>query len=429
MRIWDEKYETMSREELKQLQLERLQTTINRIIRHDVAFYRRQFEKVGFDPEKDAIESIPDLANLPFTTREDLKESYPYDLFAVPLRDVVRIHAASGDVGITGFTKEDLKNWSHRVARTLFASGLDEDEVLQITLTYGLFPGAFGYHYAAENIGASVIPTSTTHTKRQLRILQDYKSTAIVCTPSYALRLIREMKEAGIDSKRLSLKSAILGAEPWTDELRQEIEENLYVSTYFHYGVESVFGPGIASECREKNGLHIFEDHFIPEIVDTKTGKSLPYGEEGELVLTTLTREAFPLIRYRTGDITSLYVPEEVCTCGRTHIKMNPVKERCDDLIVFHGVNIYPYQIRNILSEIVQEDPLFCIILHKDNGDDVMDIQLEISETVFFDEMKVQRRFVREIEHRMLHELGLEVSIKLIEKGSSNNVDLIEDRR
>ena len=428
MRIWDEKYETMSREELMQLQLERLQTTINRIIRHDVAFYRRRFDEVGFDPEKDAIESISDLAKLPFTSRDDLKESYPYDLFAVSLRDVVRIHAASGDVGITGFTKEDLKNWSHRVARTLCASGLDEDDVLQITLAYGLFPGAFGYHYAAEKIGASVIPTSTTHTMRQLRILEDYKSTAIVCTPSYATRLVREMKDAGIDPKRLSLKYAILGAEPWTDELRLEIEENLYVSTYFHYGVESVFGPGIASECREKKGLHLFEDHFIPEIVDVKSGKPLPYGEEGELVLTTLTREAFPLIRYRTGDITRLYLSEKTCSCGRTHIKIEPVKRRSDDLIVFRGVNIYPYQIKHVLKEIIQEEPKFRIVLYRDNGDEVMDIQLEITETVFFDEMKVQRRFVREIEHRILHELGLEVSIQLIEKGTSNGTD-IEDGR
>lgn len=429
MRIWDEKYETMSREDLMQLQLERLQTTINRIIRHDVAFYRRQFDQVGFDPEKDAIESIPDLANLPFTTREDLKESYPYDLFAVPLRDVVRIHAASGDVGITGFTKEDLKNWSGRVARTLCAADLDEDDVLQIILAYGLFPGAFGYHYAAETIGASVIPTSTTHTMRQLRILQDYKSTAIVCTPSYALRLIREMKENDIDSKQLSLKYAILGAEPWTDDLRREIEENLYVSAYFHYGVESVFGPGIASECREKHGLHIFEDHFIPEIVDTKTGKTLSYGEEGELVLTTLTREAFPLIRYRTGDITRLYLSDEVCPCGRTHIMMEPVKKRCDDLIVFRGVNLYPYQIHNILKEIIREEPRFRVVLCRDNGDDVMDILLEISEAVFYDEMKVQRSFVKRIEHRILHELGLEVSIKLIEKDTVTKGDLIEDRR
>ncbi|MBN1882930.1 MAG: phenylacetate--CoA ligase [Deltaproteobacteria bacterium] len=429
MRIWDEKNETMSREELKQFQLEGLQKTINRIIRHNVTFYRHRFDQVGFNIEKDAIESIEDLSKLPFITREDLKESYPYDLFAVHLRDVVRIHAASGDVGITGFTMEDLKSWSRRVARTLCSAGLDEDDVLQIALSYGLFPGAFGYHYAAENIGASVIPTSTTHIKRQLRILQDYKSTAIVSTPSYILRLIREMKDNGINPKHLSLKYAILGAEPWTDDMRREIEENLYVSAYFHYGVESVFGPGIASECREKNGLHIFEDHFIPEIIDTKTGKSLPYGEEGELVLTTLTMEAFPLIRYRTGDVTRLYLSDDVCPCGRTHIKMDPVKRRYDDLIVFRGINLYPYQIQNILKEIIQDEPRFRIVLYRENGDDLMDIQLEITENIFHDEMKVERRFIRDVEHRILHELGFEVSIRLIENDSLPDGELIEDKR
>jgi phenylacetate-CoA ligase len=427
MRIWDKKYETMPIKELEQVQLERLQSTIYRIYRHEVAFYKKCFDDAGIVPEN--FGSLEDLERLPFTTREDLKSSYPYDMFAVPLREVVRIHEASGDVGIVGYTKNDLLHWSSLVARVLCSSGIDEDDTIQITHPYGLFPSAFGYHSAAELIGASVIPTSTARTDKQIKILQDYRSTALVSTPSYARRLVFELEKRRVDPKLLSLTYAILGSEPWTDSIRNEIEERLFVSASFNYGVATIFGPGVATECREKRGLHIFMDHYIPEIIDPKTGRVLPRGEEGELVLTTLTREAFPIIRYKTGDITRFIDDEETCPCGRTHIKMEPVKKRVDDLIVFQGINIYPHQIEGILSEIEGIKPTYRIVLFTKDGKDYISIETEVYEELFFDEMKVQRRFVEEIEHIIERILGITASVKLVEPGSTKGKKRIEDRR
>lgn len=414
MKIWDEEYETMPINDLEQLQLERLQQTLYRVYRHGVPFYRKSFDESGFEPGD--IESLDDLKRLPFTTRDDLKSSYPYKMFAVKLSDVVRIHYASGDAGIVGYTKKDLENWSNLVARALCSSGIDENDTIQITHPYGLYPGAFGYHYAAELLGASVIPASTANTKKQIKIMQDYLTTAIVCTPSYALRLIYEFEKEGINPNVLSLKHAILGSEPWTDEMREEIEEGLSISTSFNYGVASIFGPGVASECREKRGLHIFMDHFISEIIDPKTGKSLPNGKEGELVLTTLTRDAFPIIRYRTGDITKIYPDKEKCTCGRTHLKIEPVKRRLDDLIIFEGINIYPNQIEEILREVLGNKPKFKIDTIKKDGKDHMIINIEISKSFFYDEMKVQRNLIKDIELKINRDLGIVASIKLIEQ-------------
>lgn len=427
MKIWDEKYETMPISELEQLQLERLQATLFRVMRHKVAFYRKKFDEIGFDPEE--IESLKDLQKLPFTNRQDLKESYPYEMFAVPLREVVRIHSASGDMGIVGYTRNDLKNWSNLVARALCSTGIDENDKVQITLPYGLFPGAFGYHYAAELIGASVIPTSTMFTERQIEIIKDYRSTAIVCTPSYALRLIDEMRRNVIDPRTLNLKYAVLGSEPFSEDIREEIETGLFLSASFNYGVSSIFGNGIASECREKSGLHIFIDHYIPEIIDIETGEVLPVGEEGELVLTTLTREAFPIIRYRTGDITRLYLDDKPCSCNRTHIKMEPVKRRVDDLLVFKGMNIFPEQISEILMEVDGNEPKYRIVLLRKNGKDFMNIEMEVSENVFFDEMKIQKRFIEDIEEKIRRRLYVTAQVKLVEPGATSGKIRVEDRR
>ncbi len=427
MKIWDNRYETMPIAELEQLQLERLQATAYRIFRHGVTFYRKRFAELEFDPED--LESLRDIEKLPFTTKEDLKESYPYDMFAVPLREVVRIHETSGDIGIVGYTKNDLVNWSNLVARALCSSGIDENDTVLITHAYGLFPGALGYHYAAELVGASVIPSSTANTDKQIQILQDYRSTALVATPSYATRVIGELNARGIDPKTLSLKYAVLGSEPWKEETRKEIEDGLFVSATFNYGVASVFGPGIASECREKEGLHIFMDHFIPEVIDPRTLKPLPPDHEGELVLTTLTREAFPILRFRTGDITTLYYDKEPCPCGRTHIKMKPVQKRLDDLIVFNGINIYPKQIEDFLRKVQGHKPTFRVELMRKENRDFMDIELEVSEDVFFDEMKVQKRIIEDMEYRFNREFELSASIKFVERGSTDRKKRVLDKR
>lgn len=416
MRIWDKNYETMPVSEIEQLQLERLQSTVYRIHRHGVTFYRKKFSEMGIDPE--GIESLNDLKKLPFTTRHDLKESYPYDMFAVPLRDVVRVHEISGDMGIVGYTKNDLTNWSQLIARTLHLSGIGENDTVQITHPYGLSPGALGYHYAVELIGASVIPSSTANTNIQLRILRDYKTTALITTPSYAQRLILELKDRGIDPKTLSLTHAVLGSEPWTEGIRRDIEDGLFVSAIFNYGVASVFGPGIGSECQEKDGLHIFMDHFIPEIIDPKTGKTLGIGHEGELVLTSLTREAFPILRFRTGDITRLYYDKNACPCGRTHVKMSPVERRVDDLFVFNGINLYPEQIERFFLKHGGVVQTFAIALTRKEHRDTMDLLVEVSEKMFADEMKVQKKIIEDLEMQFKREFEVEASIKPVERGS-----------
>lgn len=427
MRIWDKTYETMPVSEIEQLQLERLQATVYRIHRHGVAFYRRKFSEMGVDPE--GIESLKDLEKLPFTTRHDLKESYPYDMFAVPLRDVVRVHEISGDMGIVGYTRNDLNNWSHLIARALYLSGIDENDTVQITHPYGLFPGALGYHYAAELIGASVIPSSTANTDKQIQIFQDYRTTALITTPSYARRLMAELSERAIDPKTLTIKHAVLGAEPWTESIRKDIEEGLFVSAICNYGVASVFGPGVGSECQQKDGLHVFMDHFIAEIIDPKTAKTLPLGQEGELVLTTLTREAFPILRFRTGDITKLYYDKGVCPCGRTHVKMKPVEKRIDDLFVFNSINFYPSQIEAFLSRAEGNLPKYRIVLTRKEHRDVMEILVEVSETLFADEMKVQKRIIEEMEMEFKREFEVEARVKPVERGSLDKKKGVKDMR
>jgi phenylacetate-CoA ligase len=427
MRIWDKNYETMPVSEIEQLQLERLQATVYRIHRHGVTFYRKKFSEIGLDPE--GIESLKDLEKLPFTTRLDLKASYPYDMFAVRLRDVVRVHEISGDMGIVGYTRNDLANWSNLIARALHLSGIGENDTVQITHPYGLLPGALGYHYAAELIGASVIPSSTANTDKQIKILQDYKTTAIITTPSYAQRLILELKDRGIDPKSLSMNHAVLGSEPWTENIRKDIEEGLLVSAIFNYGVASVFGPGIGSECQEKDGLHIFMDHFIPEIIDPKTGKTLALGHEGELVLTTLTREAFPILRFRTGDITKLYYDKATCPCGRTHVKMKPVERRVDDLFVFNGMNIYPRQIEEFFLRHKGNIPKYSIVLMRKEHRDVMDLFMEVSENIFADEMKVQKKIIEDMEMEFKREFEVEAAVKPVERGSLEGRKTVEDKR
>jgi phenylacetate-CoA ligase len=406
----------MPREELEQLQLERLQATLNRVYK-TVTCYRRKFDENGIDPED--FQSLSDLAKLPFTTKEDLRLNYPYGMFAVPLREVVRIHSSSGTTGkptVVGYTKNDIKTWANLVARFMTAAGVTHDDVVQIAFGYGLFTGAFGLHYGAEAIGASVIPMSSGNTEKQIMIMQDYKTTALVCTPSYAITMANRMEQMGIDPKSLSLRLGLFGAEPWSEAMRREIESRLFITATDNYGLSEIIGPGVAGECQFRCGMHLFEDVFIPEIIDPETCEVLPPGSMGELVLTTLTKEAFPMIRYRTRDITSLDYPP--CECGRTHVRMKKTMGRTDDMLIIRGVNIFPSQIEEILFEIEGCEPHYQLVLTNEGPVDSLEVHVEVTENIFFDEMKKQRSFLELIERRIKSALGVGVTVKLVEPKS-----------
>jgi phenylacetate-CoA ligase len=421
----------MPREEIEQLQLERLQSTLNRVYRN-VSFYRKKFDLLKISP--DEIQSMSDLTRFPLTAKEDLRESYPYGMFALTLREVVRIHSSSGVTGkptVTGYTRNDLHHWSQLTARVLAAGGVTKDDVVQITFKYGLFTGAFGLHHGAELIGASVIPMSTGNTAKQVMIMQDYKTTALVSTPSYALLLARHMEKQGINPKSLSLKLGLFGGEPWSEAMRQEIEGSLSISATDNYGVSEVMGPGVAAECDAKNGLHISEDHFIPEIIDPQSLKSLPAGSEGELVLTTLSKEAFPLVRYRTRDITTLdYSP---CPCGRTGIRMRKVLGRSDDILILKGIKIFPSQVEAILMEVEGVEPRYQLIADRIEGADTLELRVEVNEDVFSDEIKFLQNISLQIERKLREIIGLSAKVKLVAPESlrpaDGKVQKVIDRR
>ena len=416
MEIWDRHYECMPREELEQLQLERLQATLHRAYKN-VTCYRNKFGEQGIDP--DDIQSLADLASLPFTTKEDLRLNYPYGMFAVPLREVVRIHSSSGTTGkptVVGYTKNDIKTWSNLVARFMTAAGVSHDDVVQIAFGYGMFTGAFGLHYGAESIGASVIPMGGGNTEKQIMIMQDYRSTALVCTPSYAITIADRIEQLGIDPKSLNLRHGLFGGEPWSEAMRTEIESRLCISATDNYGLSEIIGPGVAGECRHKCGMHLFEDAFIPEIIDPDTGRVLPPGSVGELVLTTITKEAFPMIRYRTRDITSLdYTP---CSCGRTMVRMQKTMGRSDDMLIIKGVNVFPSQIEEVLVAMEGCEPHYQLVVDRKGALDVLEVQIEVTENIFFDEMKLQRTFLETIEKRIESVLGVGVTVRLVEPKS-----------
>jgi len=379
-------FEKFSRDRLEQLQLERLQATLNRAYR-SVAFYQKAFDEMGIIPED--IDSLSKLSKLPFTSRQTLVDNYPYGMFAVPLREVVRLHCTTGPKGqpiVIGYTKNDIDHWAQISARVLKAAGVEKEDVVQICLDYGLFGEGLGFHYGAELIGASVIPGSDGDPKRQLLIMRDYRSTILLSNPSFALKLLAAMKESKIGLASLQLRGIIFTGEPFSEETRVRVEEELQVKVINSYSPLELPGPKVATECEKRCGLHIFEDQFIPEIVNPQTGEVLPPGEEGELVITTVAKEAFPLIRYRTGDLTSLdFSP---CECGRNLIRMQNPKGRTDDMIVVNGVGFFPAQIRQILVQIEGAEPNFRLIIDREGTQDVVELMVEVSESIFFDEMK-----------------------------------------
>ena len=415
MKIWDPNYECMSQDELAQLQLERLQATLNRVYRN-VAFYRKKFDELGFEPE-DLVE-LNDVAKLHFTCSRDLSDAYPYDLFAVPLREVVRVHSSSGATKpvVVGYTRQDLKHWSELVARILTAGGVTADDVVQITLNYGLLTGGLGLHYGAELIGASVLPTSVGRTERQVKIMQDYRTTALVATPSYALVIADRMENMRIDAKTLTLKFAMLAGEPWSEEMREEIEARLYVKATDNYGLSEIMGPGVAGECLHQVGMHLNQDHFFFEVVDPQTGKNLQPGEVGELIITTLTKEAFPLIRFRTGDLCSLrYDP---CECGRSLARMSRVMGRTDQVIVVKGMNIIPSRVGDLLEEVLGSKPPYQIVVNREGHLDRLTVEVEVSEELFFDKMREQRALIERMGEKVAGGIGVTPKIILVEPGS-----------
>jgi phenylacetate-CoA ligase len=431
MNIWDRQHECMPREELEQLQLERLQATLNRVYKN-VPCYRNKFNTAGIIPED--IQSLADLSRLPFTEKEDLRLNYPYGMFAVPLREVVRIHSSSGTTGkptVVGYTRHDLDTWSNLVARFMTAAGVTHDDVVQIAFGYGLFTGAFGLHYGTETIGASVIPMSGGNTDKQIMIMQDYKTTVLVCTPSYALTIADRMEKLGVKPQDLALRVGLFGGEPWSEEMRRQIEERLHIVATDNYGLSEVMGPGIAGDCLQKCGMHIFEDHFIPEIIDPLTCEVLPPGSVGELVLTSLTKEAFPMIRYRTRDITRLdHAP---CACGRTLVRMQKTMGRSDDMLIIKGVNVFPTQIEEILFQVEGCEPHYQLVIERINNVDRLEVQVEVNESIFFDEMKKQREFVLTVEKRLANALGIGAKVKLVEPStilrSEGKAERVIDRR
>lgn len=413
MAIWNQRYETMSREELQQVQLERLQATVNRAY-ENVAFYKRLFDQLGIVPED--IKSLEDLAKLPFTTRQDLLDGYPYDMFAVPLRDVVRIQSTSGTATaptVCGYTANDLHSWSELAARTLVSCGIDKDDVVQVYFGYGLFGAGFGFQYGAERIGASIIPVSVASPERQIAVMRDFKITAIIGTPSYALSVAELLESAGVNPRALSLRVGLFGGEPWSDNVRSQVEAKLGITAMDYYGLNELVSPGVSWECEAKQGLHIAEDHFIAEVIDPKTAKPVGAGCEGELVLTTLSKEALPLIRYRTCDLTS--IDTSPCVCGRTLARMARVHSRTDDMVIVQGVSLFPSQIQAILTEIEGTEPHYRMVINRVGASDSLEIQVEVSDRIFVDTVGKLEQLEKKISARIQSALGISPRVRLVE--------------
>ncbi len=411
--MWNEKIERLSREEIRKLQSERLVAQVKRMY-EKVDLFRQRMDEKGLKPSD--IRGVDDLPKLPFSYKSDLRDFYPYGLFAEPMSNIVRVHASSGTTGkqiVVGYTKNDLEMWSECIARMLTEIGADKNSFIQVSYGYGLFTGGLGAHDGASKIGATVIPISTGNTKRQIQTMIDFGTTVLCCTPSYALYLGEEIEAMGVKDK-LKLKAGIFGAEPWTEDMRKAIEDKLNIKAYDIYGLSEIMGPGVACECKEQAGMHVWEDMFIPEIIDPDTCEVLPEGESGELVFTTLTKEGFPLIRYRTRDICSLNY--EPCKCGRTHVRMRKPSGRSDDMLIIRGVNVFPSQIEEVLIKVSDGDitPNYQIIVDRVNNNDTLDVNVEMSETMFEDEIEAVEKIEKKITDMLRSTLGIGAKVHLV---------------
>lgn len=429
--IWDREHETLSRSELEALQLERLQQKVKEVY-EKVPFYRQAFQERRVVPSD--IRSLSDLSRLPFTVKTDFRDNYPFGLLAVPLKRVVRVHGSSGTTGkptVVAYTRADVELWADMMARTLAMGGVSDEDVVQNAYGYGLFTGGLGVHYGAERVGATVIPMSGGNSKRQLMLIQDMGSTVLTCTPSYSLFLAEVAREEGVDLRESSLKVGFFGAEPWSYRMREEIEANLGLLALDIYGLSEIIGPGVAQECPRKNGLHIFEDHFLPEIVDPVTGEPLPEGQRGELVFTTLTKQALPVIRYRTRDITSLR--REKCGCGRTLVRMEKVVGRTDDMLIIRGINVFPSQIETVLLQMEGLAPHYRIVVDRQGSLDDLEIHVEVSETALSDVVGRLESLTRKVRAEIESVLGISALVRLVEPGtiqrSEGKAKRVVDRR
>ncbi len=411
---YNEEFETLPRPALEAFQLKRLKGMVQRVCAN-VPFYRESFAKAGIKP--DDVRSLDDLRRLPFTVKQDMRDAYPYGLFSAPMEDIVRVHASSGTTGkptVVGYTQKDIDMWSELMARSFVAAGVHKGDIIHNSYGYGLFTGGLGAHYGAEKLGASVIPMSGGNTKRQILIMKDFGSTVLTCTPSYSLYLAESAVEEGVDIRSLKLRVGIFGAEPWSESMRGEIEEKLNLCAIDIYGLSEIMGPGVAIECREaKHGLPIWEDHFIPEIINPETGEPVAEGEKGELVITTITKEGIPLLRYRTRDITS--ISYEPCACGRTHARIARMSGRSDDMLIIRGVNVFPSQIESILMKIEGVEPHYLLIVDRKENLDILEVQVEVDERIFSDEIKQLQILAQTIEKEIKDLLGVSCKVRLVE--------------
>ena len=432
MAIWNKDIETMPREKLEELQLKRLQETVNRVY-ENVKPYREKMDKAGIKP--DDIKTLDDLSKLPFTVKQDLRDNYPYGMFAVPMEQVTEIHVSSGTTGkqtVVGLTEKDVDIWAEIAARALSAMGVDKNSVVQTSYGFGLFTGGFGAHYGARKIGAVAIPTSSGNSKRQINIMKDFGSTFLCCTPSYALSLSETLVDMGFTKDDIKLQGGAFGAEPWTEEIRQEIQEKLGINAYDIYGLSEIMGPGVGYECADQSGMHINEDHFIVEVIDPETGEVVPDGSMGEIVFTCITKEALPLIRYRTRDIAT--INKGMCRCGRTFARMSKPMGRSDDMLIIRGVNVFPSQIEEVLMKTEGVAPHYQIIVDRINNKDMLDVLVEVSNKDLTDEIKSLEALSKKVSAEILSVLGIKANIKLVEpktiaRSEGKSVRVIDKRQ
>lgn len=432
MEIWNPHFECMDRNGISRIQSERLRETVERVY-FNVPYYRNKMQGAGLGPE--SIQTIDDIVKLPFTTKQDLRDNYPFGLFAVPMSEIVRVHASSGTTGkptVVGYTRNDISTWSEVMARTLTSAGANKNDFIQVAYGYGLFTGGLGLHYGGEKIGASVIPISGGNTVRQIQLMHDFGSTVLACTPSYALFLSEAIQESGIKREDLKLRVGVFGAEPWTENMRREIEDKLRIKAIDIYGLSEVIGPGVASECMIQEGLHINEDHFFPEVIDPKTLNVLSSGSTGELVFTTITKEGLPLIRYRTRDLTRLTY--DTCKCGRTMVRMEKCLGRSDDMLIIRGVNLFPSQVESVLLEMNEIKPHYLLIVDRINNLDTLELKVEVDEAFFQDKISQLESLRQKLQSNLESSLGLGIKVtlvepKMIERSEGKSQRVIDKRK
>jgi phenylacetate-CoA ligase len=412
-KFWDEEISTAGREKIESVQLKRLKDTLKHAYKNN-RYYRKRIDDTGLDPDK--LKSVKDIEKLPFTSKEDLRKNYPFGLFCVPLSEVIRVHSSSGTTGnptVVGYTREDIEVWAEVLARIMYDVGTRKEDVVQVSHGFGMFTGGFGFQYAAEKLSSLVVPISGGNTERQIKIMNDFKSTILCSTPSYALYMAEVGERIGADFKKLHLKLGFFGAEPWSESMRSELEERLSITALDSYGLSEVIGPGVSCECLEQNGLHINEDHFLAEVIDPKTCRALPEGEEGELVFTSLTKKAFPVIRYRTKDICRLI--KDKCPCGKTFIRMSKPAGRTDDMLIIRGVNVFPSQIEEVLMKVEDLEPHYLIVVDRKNYMDTIEVWVEVAEKNFQEKIMKLEDFEKSIEDKLKSAIGIRIKAVLKE--------------